>query len=177
MRLLAYWIVFATLLVVFVPAFSMIFSPPAYMPSTSESSECPPCECPAILPRIYPWYVQVTWMEDFVNVIQVYGVSLKQISNYKYFILINANRYNIVFAEYCTGEVDAGGFPICYYLDFVYLNSTHSYVFFNDQANGFHIELYGYGLKYENVHIIIIVVPEHYTLQDVLRDLNKIVIP
>jgi len=179
-RLLGYWIVFMILLVVFVPAFSVIFSPPACIPKECpECPTCPPCpECPATtFPRIYPYYMSVAWLGDFVSVIQVYGVSLRPLSNYKYFILINTNRYNIAYSEYCTGEVDEGGNPICDFIDFRYLNSTHSYVFFNDRATEFHIELYGQGLKYENVHVIIIVVPEHYTLQDVLRDLQRVTIP
>ena len=172
------------LLVVFVPAFSMIFSP-AYL---TKSSECPPCECPTCpecppppqlyFLRIYPWYTRTTIEENSVSATLAFGVSLRKIVGYKYFILVNLHLYDISWAEYCFG-VDEEGSPLCNYVDFGALNSTHSYAFISDNIRDFLIEIYAWGERIDvnSVHVIILVVPEHYTLQDVLRDLQRVTIP
>ena len=182
MRLLELWIVFMVLLVVFVPAFSMIYSPPAmYTPSTSECPPCPECPPPPQLhfPRIYPWWARGRVEEDYTSGIVVFHVNLRKLVGYKYFILVNLHLYNIAWAEYCTGEYDDEGFPICDYLNFRVFNSTHSYAFVNNNIRDILIEIYAWGkiIDIDNVYVVIIVVPEHYTLQDVLRDLQRVTTP
>jgi hypothetical protein len=181
-RLLGYWIMFMILLVVFVPAFSLIFSP-AY----NVIQQCPECECPECppppqlyLPRVFPYFMSVT-VEDYIMASLSFAVKLRNLSQlgYKYFILVNVHAEYISWAEYCTSEKDEFGFPVCYYMDFRALNRTHSYAFIDSEVYGFLIEIYAWraGIKVGEIHSIIAVVPAQYTIQDVLRDLQRATIP
>jgi len=165
---LEYGIILAVLLVAFVPALTLIYSPPALQYAQTTTTQtvtitptCPECS----LPRIRPYFVWVTPHGDEVSVIMSFA--------YKYFVLVNVPQQYIVYAEYCTGEYDEEGFPICYILNFRALNSTHSYAFVDKMA-GFSIELYGpvSQIQVDKVHAVVLVVPRDYTLEDVIKILG-----
>ena len=130
MRLLGYWIVFATLLVVFVPALSLVYSPPAYMSTTSECPLCP--KCPKYTFHLaratktgvtyYPHtrVVQVSFIVEYTPPPR----------NHVYLLLASVPAYVTGFsAEFCVWIEVPGWGPdgICWQQSFTRLNETHVY--------------------------------------------------
>lgn len=97
------WIIFAVLLVVFIPAFSVIFSP-SYIPS--ECTECTPCpECPPCpeAPELPPIAGQITIFghyipEEFMTMFEFY-LELNKYEHYKYIIVVPFPRSVVLWGE------------------------------------------------------------------------------
>jgi len=90
------------LLVVFVPAFSMIFSPPAYTPCPS--SECPPCSCPPCecpeLQRVVGKFVLFggVYPEEGWTAF-IFYLDLTKYQGYKYIIVVPFPRDIVLYGE------------------------------------------------------------------------------
>jgi len=186
-RLLAYWIVFMVLLVVFVPAFSMIFSP-AYIPQKPcpecpscecECPECPPpppCECPQL--RFYPIKLVITdyYIDDYYpdyGFFSFTAFTTPPQHGYRYFLLINIPRHKIVYEvmTYDWFTDDA------YVIDFFRFNATHSYAFTRDPLSN--IEFFVCGMspsdwnmvKNRQIYLIVALVEETASLSEILANL------
>jgi hypothetical protein len=180
--LLEAWVIFMVLLVVFVPAFSLIFSPPPHIPQ--ECPECPQCpecptpqcpECPDTyekrvlgIMRLFPW----GWMPwDCDNRYCLghftYVFYLDEIEGYKYILVFPVPASRIYYAE----SIDWDTMDYVY-IDFKPLNETHSYaetkVIYRelDIVGWYIIEEYGNRLY---LYLTIYVVSEDTTVHDILR--------
>jgi hypothetical protein len=121
------------LLVVFVPAFSMIFSPPTYTCPASECPacpECPPCpqcpmcpEIPSIAGRLIIFGHYIPIPEDGIVFYEFY-LDLMKFDNYKYVIVLPFPR------ERVSGTIlwNPDNLEETWFLTVKYLNSTHSYI-------------------------------------------------
>jgi hypothetical protein len=177
--LLEAWVIFMVLLVVFVPAFSLIFSPPPHIPQECpECPQCPDCECPTPqCPQINKLYgyvvipplgVHVFYEEGYyIGEIQ-YLTYIYPIEGYKYILLVNIPSSRIMYSEWIDWDTFEMG-----RVDFQEYNSTHSYAYVTEIR--FQFNIFGLYTRYEvwnwrdlfMLHVFI--VSEDATIHDILE--------
>jgi hypothetical protein len=171
-RLLEYMLILFLVIVVFVPAFTLIYSPPAYTPNCPECEcECPECptfECPQ--PKIYGHVVipplgLTGWFEngDFVGELQ-YKLYLYPIEGFKYILLIQMQSERIMYSEWIDWDtMDVG------WVDFQEYNSTHSYAYVTEIRHSFNIFGYEYWHYRDVLMLHVFIVSEDATIHDILE--------
>jgi hypothetical protein len=114
---------FMILLVVFVPAFSLIFSP-AYMPQRCECPECPECPvCPSCPPVAGAIQIFGHCANAEIFAYCEFYLVLDKIDNYKYVVVIPI-RYEVFL--WCEA-VNFDALEL-WWFDHKRLNATHTYV-------------------------------------------------
>jgi hypothetical protein len=165
------------LLVVFVPAFSMIFSPatlpPHECPECPTCPECPECphiecpitECPRIVATIgKTGFCFPEW--DIDMIICEFVLTLVKMEGYKYAIVVPFPRDRVIFMEIIDWDtLDVWDYGA------EYLNETHSY-FEIAETVGYNMWYYVWGANWHDVYagrgITIHVIREDVDVRDVL---------
>jgi hypothetical protein len=176
---LEYGLALFLLIVVFVPAFAFIYSPPAYIQFSEcpefECPECPPCptcpECPRLAGYIVdmPMGFMYWWDEDgYIFGDVLYGIDLHEIPGYKYILLVRIPRERIDYAEWTNWETLDRGL-----VRFYAYNATHSYAETRRISGEFYIVGWYTINEYSWYHIVlrlhIFIVREDVTIHDILR--------
>jgi hypothetical protein len=174
--LLEAWIIFMVLLVVFIPAFTLIYSPPYSGISQECECECPQCpECPDTcekrvlgIMRVFPWG-WIPWECDNTYCLGhfQYVFYLDEVEGYKYILVFPAPVERIYYAE--SIDWDTMDFI---WLDFKHLNSTHSYA--ETKVVYRELDIVGWFRRDEYwdrfyFYLTIYVVSEDTTVHDILR--------
>jgi hypothetical protein len=176
LRLLGAWIIFCVLLVVFIPAFSLIYSPPYSGISQEYECECPTPQCPEC-PQPSKIYGHVVipplgvngWFENgyFLGELQ-FNTYLYPFEGFKYILLIQMQSERIMYSEWIDWDtMDVG------WVDFQEYNSTHSYAYVTEIRGQFNI--FGLYTRYEVGHyrdifmLHVFIVSEDATIHDILE--------
>jgi hypothetical protein len=180
--LLGAWIIFCVLLVVFIPAFSLIYSPP--YSGISQECECPQCpECPTpqcpecdtcekrVLGIMRVWALgSIIWDEECGEYCLghfQYGLYVDYVEGFKYILIFPIPASRIYYAE--SIDWDTMDYT---WLDFKPLNETHSYA--ETYALYREVDIVGvfHRREYLNqlyLYLTILVVTENTTIHDILR--------
>jgi hypothetical protein len=182
--LLEAWIIFILLLVVFIPAFTLIYSPssiPQEYECECPTPQCPECVCPQCpecpecpQPSKLAGYVIIPplglngWFEGnyFLGEIQYYTY-IYPVEGFKYILLINLPKDRLMYAEWIDWDTMEVG-----WVDFQEYNSTHSYAYVTEIRMQFNI--FGSYTRYEVWHyrevflLHVFIVTEDTTVYEIL---------